>query len=79
MEFKDVCKTEAPESKTCVFPFKYQGHTYKKCTEGDSNNGKAWCAYDIQPGTEVPQDGKHWGDCSGDCLREGIMNDCQFI
>jgi len=55
------------EVHNCVFPFKYKGKTYEKCTQADSDNGKSWCAYDIQPGTEVPQDGKHWGDCNHDC------------
>jgi len=67
-----VCTTENPEDlgspgNTCVFPFKYKGVTYEKCTKVDSNNGKAWCAFNIQPGTVVPQDGKHWGDCNQDC------------
>jgi len=67
-----VCTTETPgdsnnKGNTCVFPFKYKGKTYQKCTKVDSDNGKSWCAFDIRPGTEVPQDGKHWGDCNEDC------------
>ena len=63
------------EVHNCVFPFKYKGKTYEKCTTVDSDNEKPWCAYDIQPGTEVPQDGKHWGDCNFDCPGGGKQND----
>ena len=55
-----------------MFPFKYKGTAYEKCTTTDSDNKKPWCAYDIQPGTEVPQDGKHWGDCNPDCPGGGL-------
>lgn len=58
---------QALKANTCVFPFKYKNETHNKCTTADSDNNKPWCAYDIQPNTEVPQDGKHWGDCNYDC------------
>ena len=50
-----------------MFPFKYKGVSYSKCTTVESDNDVPWCAIDIQPNTEVPQDGKHWGDCEFDC------------
>ena len=71
-EGEDKPKNEVHD---CVFPFKYKGKTYEKCTTVDSENNKAWCAYDIQPGTEVPQDGKHWGDCNFDCPGGGSLKD----
>ena len=68
------------EVHNCVFPFKYKGKTHEKCTKVDSDNGKSWCAYDIQPGTEVPQDGKHWGDCNDDCPGAGrLINEIHFV
>ena len=78
--FEGPCTTEvkyddegqALKANTCVFPFKYKGVTYNKCTTVDSDNNKSWCAYDIQPNTEVPQDGKHWGDCNYDCPGGGL-------
>jgi hypothetical protein len=65
-----ACKTQSSgpgTGKDCVFPFKYKGQTYKKCTKVDTNNGRAWCAYNIQPGTEFPKDNQHWGDCENGC------------
>ena len=59
------------EGQECVFPFKYKGITYNKCTKVDSENDKSWCAYDITPGTEVIADGQHWGDCSEECPGAG--------
>ena len=35
------CKTE--DGRLCVFPFKYNGATYTKCTTVDGG-GKYWCA-----------------------------------
>ena len=32
----------------CVFPFKYNGKTYSKCTTTDSETGDPWCAYDAE-------------------------------
>ena len=46
------------DGKKCVFPFKYNGKTYNKCTTVDNGNTE-WCA------TEVKTDGnyKDWGNC----------------
>ena len=35
----------------CVFPFRYKGRTYTKCTDYESTNGQPWCA------TKVDSDG----------------------
>ena len=66
--FQAVCKTD--EGHSCVFPFKYKGVVHEKCTLSQSS--KAWCAYDIEVGTEVPVDGFHWGDCTSSCPVEGV-------
>ena len=39
-----------PSPSECIFPFKYKGIEYPSCTLADSENGKAWCAYQVQPG-----------------------------
>ena len=59
------------EGKECVFPFLYKGKSYRKCTTDFSENGRSWCAIDIQPLTEVPEDGLHWGDCEQHCPGAG--------
>jgi len=46
----------------CIFPFKYDGVEYNSCTTANSENGKAWCAYEVDR-NGVAVDGK-WGDCS---------------
>lgn len=57
------CKTDT--GKHCIFPFKYEGETYNKCTDKYSENGKVWCA------TEVDEDGEvvrnTWEDCEEGC------------
>jgi len=45
----------------CVFPFKYKGRTYTECTTADSENGKAWCAVEVDS-NRVAVTGR-WGDC----------------
>ena len=47
------------------------GETYNKCTYADTNNQRAWCAYNIEPNSEVPTDGLHWGDCQRKCSNPG--------
>ena len=37
------CKT-IKSGKDCIFPFKYKGTTYNKCTKAESENGQPWCA-----------------------------------
>jgi len=59
------CKTVGSRGKPCIFPFKYAGTTYDKCTARDSDNGQPWCA------TEIDEDGwvvdNAWGDCLEGC------------
>ena len=71
--FQDVCKTDT--GHLCVFPFKFGGVIYDKCTFAGKST-KAWCAYGIEAGAEVP---KYWGlgndlrygDCISSCPIEG--------
>ena len=60
----------------CVFPFIYKGKTYENCTADHSDNGKAWCAFYIKPGSVVPH--YRQGDCNSDCPGEGILNKHSF-
>ena len=64
--FLGTCRTVGPESKLCIFPFKYDGNIYNQCTAKDSDLGVPWCA------TEVEEDDNHvidneWGDCVEAC------------
>ena len=51
--------------KNCVFPFKYEGKTYNKCTKDNSENGKSWCAFKVNR-AGVAVNGK-WADCDEGC------------
>ena len=51
----------------CVFPFKYKGKSYDKCT--DFERGKHWCAT-----IEDLADTKDWGDCITNCDKEKHTN-----
>lgn len=57
------CKTITDNN--CVFPFKYKGKKYSKCTKDESVNGMPWCA------TKVDRSGKvvngKWEDCKEGC------------
>jgi len=59
------CKTVGSRGKPCIFPFKYAGTTYDKCTPRDSDSGQPWCA------TELDREGyvvdNAWGDCLEGC------------
>merc|ERR1719219_1708010 len=35
------------ERVECVFPFKYKGRTYHRCTSEYSTNGASWCATSV--------------------------------
>ena len=65
-------------SQECVFPFKYRGVSYDKCTKTDSDSNTKWCALDIQPNTEVSEDGKHWGVCEYGCSGVGEKSNYIF-
>ena len=55
----------------CVFPFTYLGKTYNKCTKDHSENGKSWCAYEVNH-DGVAVDGK-WEDCNPGCPGVGKL------
>jgi len=59
------CKTVGSQGKPCIFPFKYAGATYDKCTSRDSDAGQPWCA------TEIDEEGfvvdNAWADCLDGC------------
>jgi len=51
----------SPRKKSCVFPFKFNGKTYNRCTTNGNKSGntKAWCS------TKVDSSGKHIGGGQG--------------
>merc|ERR1712130_717202 len=59
----DECRTI--NCQKCIFPFKYQGVEYNKCTTVDSENLAPWCAVDIQEDGEATYGA--WEDCDPSC------------
>ena len=56
------CTIPAPN---CVFPFKYQGRTFSKCTDYHSPNDKPWCATKVDRNSNVVWE--QWTDCDNIC------------
>ena len=61
----ESCVTIGSEPEPCVFPFRYNGQTFDRCTGTDASGNAVWCA------TEVDKDGDviegRWGDCNEGC------------
>jgi len=71
------CKTVGESGSPCIFPFKYAGETYSKCTSRDSDNGQPWCA------TKVDSEGyvvdNAWGDCLEGCPGTRVECDDKYF
>ncbi len=48
-----------------MFPFKYGGQTFDRCTSTDAAAWSVWCATHVDK-DGVVEEGK-WGDCSEGC------------
>ena len=59
-----------PKGNRCIFPFKYKGDLHHMCTTEDAD--KPWCAIDIEPSSEIPEDGIHMGHCQSSCPVIGL-------
>ena len=57
------CETVGGEF--CVFPFKYKGKVYSKCTKDGTNNGAFWCATAVDENQEAVH--SKWADCGQGC------------
>ena len=49
----------------CIFPFKYHGKTFDKCTHYDANDGKVWCAVAVSSGGDMTK----WKDCNTEACK----------
>jgi len=63
--FSVVTECKTVTDNTCVFPFKFKGKTYNKCTKDESVNGMPWCATRVDRSGNV-LNGK-WEDCEEGC------------
>lgn len=57
-------------NKKCIFPFRYQGKEFTKCTKYD-NNGVFWCATQVDSDGEYVSHSNKWGVCAEECPKEG--------
>jgi len=64
------CKTDDDKKRTCVFPFKYDGIEYHKCTNVDYIKlpGKTWCGlkYDVKERSD-------WAECKEKCSGSALQ------
>ena len=51
------------DRRECVFPFKYKGKTYEKCTEDHHDVGHPWCAYEVDSDGELGRWPRKWAYC----------------
>ena len=59
----------AENGEPCIFPFKYHDKTFDKCTHYDANDGKVWCAVDVNSGGDMTS----WKNCDKEaCKGENI-------
>ena len=69
-----ACKTIGSD-KPCIFPFKYEGSTYNRCTRKDSENNRPWCATKVNKEDDNHVIDKQWGDCTDGCPGTGCKGD----
>ncbi len=53
--------------KPCIFPFKFNGETYNKCTDVNDPDDRLWCSTKIDDSGNHVQSGGFWGHCGQDC------------
>eukprot|EP00092_Neocalanus_flemingeri_P022566 GFUD01024469.1.p1 GENE.GFUD01024469.1~~GFUD01024469.1.p1 ORF type:complete len:179 (-),score=0.25 GFUD01024469.1:37-573(-) len=63
-----ACKTSWV---TCIFPFKYKGNTYDKCTTKDAQ--LPWCATAVDKGDGNQVIEGQWVDCFDGCYCDGCF------
>ena len=67
LRFKPKCKTRGDQ--LCVFPFIYEGKTYKTCTkDGVRPEDDPWCPFKTNSNNEFSTN--NWGYCSENCEKE---------
>jgi hypothetical protein len=64
-EFLAACKTVGSKPEPCVFPFRYEGQLFNRCTGTDAEDGSVWCATEVDNTGEVIEG--RWGDCDEGC------------
>jgi len=59
------CECKSTIGNDCIFPFKFKGKSYNKCTTAGSDNGAPWCATEVDESGEVIRN--KWEDCEEGC------------
>lgn len=59
-----------PLSLPCVFPFKYKGLTFDKCTEEFDKDRKPWCSVQVNSEGEHVSGAGLWGHCDLDTCQD---------
>ena len=67
---QEDCYTE--NKKSCVFPFRYNGISYHRCTlEQADEQGVAWCSTLVDENGNHVSGGGHYGNCGPNCPLPG--------
>ena len=55
--------------ENCMFPFKFSGNTYNKCTTAGNDPGDdtLWCSTKVDPSGNHVDSGGHYGTCGSNC------------
>ena len=65
----EECTLEDGTTK-CVFPFVYKSKTFFGCTDFGSEDGKPWCATEVDKLDKVKD--QKWGNCKKDTPCAGL-------
>ena len=67
--------TRNPEE--CVFPFRYNGKTYRECTIDQDPDGRRWCSVQVDINGNHVTNRRKWGHCNGrKCPTTGTRTTC---
>ena len=61
-----------------MFPFKYDGGTYDKCTNVNDPDDKLWCSTKVDEYRNHDQSGGYWGHCGQDCTARPLKENAEF-
>ena len=64
----------------CVFPFKFNGTTYNKCTKAGNakNETEAWCSTAVNHLGEHIGNKGNWGNCAPNCRPDSFSKYIQL-
>jgi len=65
-----VLEKKSHDVKKCIFPFKYSGQTFHRCTALHDPELKTWCSTMVDGEGNHLTSGGFWGHCGQDCSKK---------